>query len=120
MKAGNLSLPFPGATTPTSQEAPSARDTLGHLEQRGILWYCQLRAGTATTVPHPRGWGQEGCGWTGPWALRGREVTGKAWGPGRGVGRRWPEPLPWSLLLFSLDVSYKHNFKDKTIENLAR
>lgn len=117
MKAGNLS-PSPGAITPTLRRYQPVYCLV--LEQRGILWYCQLRAGTATTVPHPRGGGRR---MRLDWAL-GTKRQGGDWesvGPRAGSGQEMGcvslSLEPASCLLMSVT---KHNFKDKTIENLAR
>lgn len=67
------------------------------------------------------GGGQEGCGWTGPWVLRGREVTGEAWGLGRGewAGSGLCEPLPWGLLRYPWTSFTKHRFKGKITKNFS-
>ena len=58
---------------------------------------------------------------TGPWVLRGREVTGEACGPGRGewAGSGLCEPLPWGLLRYPWTSFTKHGFKDKITKNFS-
>lgn len=116
------SLPFPWAITPTPQDVPSALGHTWYLDQRGTLWYCQLRAGTATTRPHPRwvegsGHPREGAG---RMRLEGAQGTQRQWGCEVTAGGAMCEPrlqapplerasFPWTSLT-------KHIFKGKIIK----
>lgn len=116
------SLPFPWAITPTPQDVPSALGHICYLDQRGTLRYCQLRAGTATTRPHPRG--VEGSGHpregAGRMRLEGAQGTQRQWGCEVTGGGATCEPrlqapplerasFPWTSLT-------KHRFKGKIIK----
>ena len=111
-EAGSLS-PLPWAITPTPEDVPSALGHIWYWDQRGTLWYCPLRAGTATTRPHPRG--VEGSGrpreGAGRMRLEGAQGTQRQWGWEVTGGGTMCEPRlqvrPLEPALLSLDFTYK-------------